>query len=117
MTFLKNRIKSLKYVYVGIGYLLRESSIIIHTFTTLFFTFLGIYVGISKEEWIIQILSCGLVLTTESVNSAIEKICDFIHPEHHPKIGKIKDVSAGAVGLIVTAVTIVLGIMYYPYFF
>lgn len=118
ITFIKNRIKSLKYVFIGIGFLMyNESSIIIHIFVTLFFVFLGFYFSISKEEWLIQILCCGLVLTVESLNSAIEKICDFIHPDFHPKIGTIKDISAGAVGFIVSAVTIVLAIIYYPYFF
>lgn len=118
ITFIKNRIKSLKYVFIGIGFLMyNESSIIIHIFVTLFFVFLGFYLSISKEEWLIQILCCGLVLTVESLNSAIEKICDFIHPDFHPKIGTIKDISAGAVGFIVSAVTIVLAIIYYPYFF
>jgi diacylglycerol kinase (ATP) len=31
------------------------------------------------------------------LNSAIEKVADFIHPDFNKKIGLIKDVSAGAV--------------------
>ena len=38
-----------------------------------------------------------LVLTKGSLNTAIEKIADFIHPDHNKKIGFIKDISAGAV--------------------
>ena len=46
---------------------------------------------------IFQVLAICLVLTAESLNTAIEKIADFIHPDHNKKIGFIKDISAGAV--------------------
>lgn len=99
-------------------YLIRtEAAIIVHIFTTLLLTFLGFYVGITPTEWMVQIIGCGLVLTVEGLNTAIEKSCDFIHPDYHKEIGNIKDVSAGAVGFMVGAVTIVLAIIYYPYFF
>ncbi|MDO5105462.1 diacylglycerol kinase family protein [Capnocytophaga sp.] len=118
ITFIKNRIRSLYYVLVGVWYLVRkEPPIFVHVFVTLFLFFLGFYFGISKTEWMIQILCCGSVLTIESLNTAIEKICDFIHPEYHKKIGVIKDISAGAVGFAVGTATIVLSILYYPHFF
>lgn len=103
---------------VGVWHLMsKEAPIVVHISVTLLLTFLGFYVGITPTEWILQILCCGLVLTVESLNTAIEKICDFIHPDYHKKIGTIKDVSAGAVGFMVGAVTIALAIMYFPYFF
>lgn len=118
IAFIRNRIRSLYYVFVGMWYLIRtESAIIVHAIITLLFTFLGFYVGITPTEWIVQLVGCGLVLTIESLNTAIEKICDFIHPNYHEKIGNIKDVSAGAVGFMVGAVTTALIIIYYPYFF
>lgn len=116
--FIKGRIRSLYYVLVGVWYLIRkEPPILVHTSITLLFFFLGFYFEISTTEWIIQILCCGIVLTIESLNTAIEKICDFIHPEHHKTIGTIKDISAGAVGFAVGTATIVLAVIYYPYFF
>ena len=48
-------------------------------------------------EWLFQISAICLVLSTESLNTAIEKVADFIHPDHNEKIGIIKDISAGAV--------------------
>ena len=44
-----------------------------------------------------QTLAIGLVLGIEGVNTAVEKVADFIHPEFHEKIGFIKDIAAGAV--------------------
>ncbi|WP_421919047.1 diacylglycerol kinase family protein [Marinifilum sp.] len=39
-------------------------------------------------------------------NTAIENICDFIHPDYHDKIKKIKDISAAAV--LIGAITALL---------
>jgi diacylglycerol kinase (ATP) len=57
----------------------------------------GFYFDISHEEWLIQTLAIGLVLGIEGINTAVEKVADFIHPEFHERIGFIKDISAGAV--------------------
>jgi diacylglycerol kinase (ATP) len=67
----------------------------------------GFYYKISHEEWLIQTLAIGLVLGIEGLNTAVEKIADFIHPEFHEKIGFIKDIAAGAVFFAaLTAITI-----------
>ena len=53
----------------------------------------------------------------EGLNTAIEEIADFVHPEHHPKIGRLKDIAAGAVG-ITALITIIVGcIIYIPKIF
>jgi len=57
----------------------------------------GFYFKISREEWMFQTLAIGLVLSIEGLNTAVEKVADFIHPEFHERIGFIKDIAAGAV--------------------
>jgi diacylglycerol kinase (ATP) len=38
-----------------------------------------------------------LMLAAEFLNTAIEKLCDHLHPDRHPAIGTVKDMaSAGA---------------------
>ncbi len=61
------------------------------------FIIAGFYFEISQIEWLFQVLAVCLVLSTESLNTAIEKLADFIHPDHNKKIGFIKDIAAGAV--------------------
>ena len=56
----------------------------------------GFYFGISKAEWIFQTFAIGLVLSVEGLNTAVEKIADFIHPDYHEKIGFIKADIEGA---------------------
>ncbi len=96
--FIIGRIKAIFYSLRGAFYLLKtEHSIQAQSFISLLFLIAGFYFEISKSEWLFQILAICLVLTTESLNSAIEKIADFIHPDFNKKIGFIKDISAGAV--------------------
>ena len=54
---------------------------------------------------------------TESLNTAIEKVSDFVQPEFDGKIGFIKDLSVGAVMLVSIAATVVGLIIYLPKIF
>lgn len=64
----------------------------------------------------LMILSvCLLVLFAETLNTAVEKLCDALHPSHHPTIGLVKDLCAGAV-LLCAALALIVGVVvYYPY--
>ncbi len=116
--FFVGRIRSLKYAVKGMFILLRtEHAIISQSSIGLLFMSLGLYFHITRLEWIIQIFLIGFVLATEGLNTAVEKLCDFVHPDYHKKIGFIKDVSAGAVSFAVFTALIIAGIIYFPYIF
>ncbi|MBL7881026.1 MAG: diacylglycerol kinase family protein [Chryseobacterium gambrini] len=117
-SFLKGRIKSLNYTIKGAFTLLKtEHSIMVQSTAGFVFVLAGFYFGISKIEWMFQIFGIGLILTAESLNTAVEKLCDFIHPNYHKKIGFIKDIASGAMTFAVTSVLIILTIIYYPYLY
>ncbi|HRV55125.1 MAG TPA: diacylglycerol kinase family protein [Mangrovimonas sp.] len=117
-SFLMNRIRSVGYAFKGAFLLLKtEASIQIQFVIAILVTIAGFYFKISATEWIMQIFAIGLVMGTEGLNTAVESIADFIHPEHHKKIGFIKDISAGAV-FIAAIVAIIIGfIIYFPKLF
>lgn len=77
-------------------------------------TFFGWWFRLSASEWMFQILAIGLVLSIESINTGIEKLCDFVHPDHHKKIGFIKDIAAGAVTFAAITAIIVGLVIYLP---
>ena len=79
--------------------------------------FAGLYFHISREEWMLQILAFGLVLAIEGLNTAVEKIADFIHPEFHNRIGFIKDIAAGAVLFAAFSAMAVGALIYVPKIF
>ncbi|MDD7886145.1 diacylglycerol kinase [Flavivirga sp. 57AJ16] len=117
-SFIVNRLKSIGYAFKGALLLLRtEASVKIQFAIALILTFIGFYYEISSTEWLVQLLCIGVVMSIEGINTAIEAIADFIHPEHHKKIGLIKDIAAGAV-FIASVFAIIIGfIIYIPKIF
>lgn len=115
--YLLNRIKGIGYASKGAWLLLKnEASIKAQLFIALVVTLAGFYFDISSNEWILQILTIALVLSAEGLNTAIEEIANFIHPENHPKIGYLKDIAAGAVLFTAIAALIIACIIYIPKF-
>ncbi|MEC5165627.1 diacylglycerol kinase (ATP) [Flavobacterium sp. PL11] len=116
-TFITGRLKSLNFALIGAIKLIRtEHSIMAQFSIGILMTIAGFYFGISKTDWLFQTMAIGLVLSVEGLNTAVEKIADFIHPDYHEKIGFIKDIAAGAVFFAgITAIIIGLTI-YMPLF-
>ena len=113
--FIKRRLKGVSYALKGILILATtEDSIKAQFFIGLFAVVLGFLFNISSIECMIQLTVTGLVLVADALNTAVEKIADFIHPEYHSKIGTIKDVAAGAAGFAAIISLIVGSIIYVP---
>ncbi|WP_066307625.1 diacylglycerol kinase [Flavobacterium sp. TMP13] len=116
-TFVKGRLKSVTYAYKGMFKLLRtEHSIMVQFSIGIILTIIGFVMDISQTEFLFQTMAIGMVLSIEGLNTAIEKMADFIHPDYHERIGFIKDIAAGAVFFAaLTAIAIGL-IIYIPKF-
>ena len=112
-SFFANRIKSIGYAVRGALLLLKkEASIKVQFTLALLVTAAGFFFNISSTEWIIQLLAIGLVMSIEGMNTAVEEIADFIHPEHNNKIGLIKDIAAGSV-FYASIIAIIIGLIIY----
>jgi diacylglycerol kinase (ATP) len=53
--------------------------------------------------WGLMLLTTSVMMAVELVNTAVEKLVDFIHPGQHEVIGVVKDTLAGAVLVVCTA--------------
>lgn len=114
-TFLSGRFKSIGFAFKGaIKLITTEHSIMVQSSAAVLLIIAGFYFHISHEEWLIQTLAIGLVLGIEGINTAVEKVADFIHPEFHERIGFIKDISAGAVFFAAMAAIAIFSIIYIP---
>ena len=95
---------SFRHAFSGIALAFRqERNLRIHlcmTVYVLFFAWLG---NVPSSQIPILLVCIGMVLTAELVNTAIDCICDLVHPEKHPLVKIIKDVAAGAV--LISAIT------------
>lgn len=58
---------------------------------------LGLFFSLPPREWITLLFCIASVLSLEMINSAIEKLCNLVHPDYHPAIKVVKDISAAAV--------------------
>ena len=73
-------------------------------------TVFGIWLQISKTEWMICFILFGLILALELVNTAIEATVDLCTEERRPLAKKAKDAAAGAV-LIAAVFAAIIGVM------
>ena len=116
-SYIGKRIKGGGYAIKGAFLLLRnEASIQVQASIGILMTIAGFYFEISTTEWILQIFAIGLVMSIEGMNTAVEEIANFIHPEFHKRIGYIKDVAAGAVFFAALVAVIIGCIIYIPKF-
>ena len=103
--------KSFGYAFQGIFNTIRtERNIKIHCAAAILVTFFGIWLQISKTEWMICFILFGLILALELVNTAVEATVDLFTEERKPLAKKAKDAAAGAV-LIVAIFAAVIGIL------
>ncbi|MBG6109734.1 diacylglycerol kinase (ATP) [Flavobacterium sp. CG_9.10] len=117
-SLLTGRLKSVTYAFKGaVKLITTEHSVMVQFSIGILMAIAGFYFGITKTEWLFQTFAIGLVMSIEGLNTAVEKMADFIHPNYHERIGFIKDIAAGAVFFAaLTAIAIGL-IIYIPLFF
>lgn len=111
----RKRIKSFSYAFKGIFYMMRtQHNFWIQIIIGLLAVFLGLILNISRFDWELVIISCGMVLTAETFNSAVETLADIVHSEQDYKIGLVKDLAAGAVLISAIAAALVGLIIFIP---
>ena len=103
--------KSFGYAFQGIFNTIRtERNIKIHCAAAILVTIFGIWLQISKIEWMICFILFGLILALELVKTAVEATVDLFTEERKPLAKKAKDAAAGAV-LIAAIFAAVIGIL------
>lgn len=108
---LEKRVESFKYALNGLKIVfIEEHNARIHLIVSLIVIACGFIFHIATVEWMIICFAIGLVISMEIINSAIENLSDFVSPEYHKLIKKVKDLSAAAV-LVCTISSVVIGIL------
>lgn len=102
---------SFKFAFQGIKLLFKEEhNSWIHLLFAALAIALAVWLKISLLEWVLVIFCIGFVFVIEIINTAIENICDFISPERHSMIKRIKDLSAAAV-LFSAVTSLIIGVL------
>jgi diacylglycerol kinase len=104
---LRDRMRSLYYAMTGILVFIRdEHNARIHLVATIVVGIAAYFFRVSWSAAAALTIVVGMVWITEMLNTCVERMMDFVHPEEHPSIKFIKDLAAGAV--LAAAVTAVL---------
>lgn len=107
----QKRVLSFKYAFSGLVNLVKyEHNARLHMVAGFLVILLGLLIGIKQVEWLILIIMITIVFVSETINSAIESISDFISPEYNLKIKQVKDYAAAAV-LIASIASLIVGII------
>lgn len=103
-------IRSFKYAIDGIkeAYV-SERNMKVHFVLMILAIILGIILKLSSVEWAVLVITIGLVLILEFINTSLEQIVDIVSPEKQEKAKIAKDVAAAGV-LIASIVAVLVGI-------
>lgn len=111
VNFIIHRIQSFIYAITGFKKALKsEANLQIHVLALVALVPLGLILKFNPVEWIAILTCSALVISCELINTAVEKLSDFVEPQLHPKIAVIKDISASAV-LITALFSSAIGII------
>jgi len=106
-------LRSFKNSIRGFRVLLKnEYNLYIQIVVAMMVTVLGFIMKISLLEWALQTTIIGLVIFSELVNTAIEKIMDMVQPEYDERVRDIKDLASASV-LFMVAVSVFVGCFIY----
>jgi len=112
---LRNRLKSFRFAFNGIKKLIKnEHNARIHIVALICVIGLGVFFKIELTEWIALTIVSGLVILMELLNTAVERLADFVESDWNEKIGIIKDYCAGAVLISAIISLIVGGLIFIP---
>ena len=87
---------SFRDAFRGIGYGIKsERNMRIHVLACGYVLLFALQTGVSRVELALLLLAMGAVTAAEALNTAVEKLSDFVKPSRDKRIGWIKDVAAG----------------------
>ena len=111
-----NVLKSFKYAFSGISYVLRTSrNFKIQLIFAVISLMIGFLLQISQSNYVILIATIMSVLILEILNTSIESIVDLVVKKEFSSLAKIsKDTSAGAVLLASINSVIIAVYIFFP---
>ena len=106
-----DRFRSFRFAFEGVaGFFRTEHNAWVHAAATVVMLILAAVTKVSATEYCILIIAAGFVWFAEIINTAVENMMDFVHPEKNPAVGRIKDLAAAAV-LIASSTAFAAGLI------
>ena len=111
------RIKSVSYALQGVWFMLKtQHNAWLHGLATLLVIALALYCQVSASDWRWLIVAMAMVWVAETLNTAVEYVCDVVSPGYSASVKHAKDISAGGVLIAAVAALLVGLLTFCPYF-
>lgn len=108
--------RSFRYAGRGIARSVREErNLRVHLCAVCYVSAAGWLAGLDGTQWAVLALCFGAVIRAELINTAVENLCDALHPGTHPKVGAAKDAAAGSVLVLALACVVVALALFAPW--
>jgi len=110
-----SRLRSFRHAFRGLGLVLaRERNAWIHVVAAVVALMAAVWLGLSRAETALVVVTIALVLAAEVVNTVVERLLDLVHPDHSERVRAIKDMSAAAVLVTALGALTVAGLLFLP---
>jgi diacylglycerol kinase (ATP) len=111
------RLKSFSYAFEGVWFMLTtQHNAWLHGLATLLVVALALYCKVSESDWRWLIVAMAMVWVAETLNTAVEYVCDVVSPGYSEAVKHAKDISAGGVLIAAVAALLVGVLTFWPYF-
>ncbi len=119
---MKKFFKGFYYAARGIALSSSERNMRVHFVASWAVIIAGIYFRLARVEWIILFFAIALVLCAEGFNTSIEYVINLIRDDCHVpyanvKLGKAKDIAAGAVFVVAIMSALIGALIFLPHIF
>lgn len=101
---------SFKYAFNGIRVALNQRNLKVQIAVASVIMLVGMWLKVGSVEWAVLVLTIGLVISLELINTSIEAFIDLASPQYHPLAKRSKDMAAGAV-LVAAIVAAIVGLL------
>lgn len=104
-------VRAFRFALAGVSYLFRtQRNARIHVVIGSAAVAMAAWLGVSRTEWAVLVLTIAAVLILEGLNTAIEAAVDLASPRYHPLAKVAKDVAAGMV-LVAAVAAVAVGLL------
>ena len=112
---LGGRARSFSYALAGIGFMFRtQHNAWLHAIASIGVIALGCYFDVGSADWRWLIAAMAMVWIAETINTALEYVCDVVSPDFHQAVKHAKDIAAGGVLIAAVAAAMVGVLVFWP---
>lgn len=110
------RIKSFGHAFDGLALMLKtQHNAWLHLAASLGVTALAWWCDVSAADWRWLLAAMAMVWVAETMNTAVEFLCDVVSPQYALAVKGAKDIAAGAVLIAAMAAAAIGALTFWPY--